>query len=240
MLDMSRKCGPAILVCSVTMMVSPIVITPAWAQTPAEAPEGQVGLEEIIVTATRRETKLSDTPIALSVVTAQQLNSQRVVNFADLEQAVPSLVFTQVTRQETFFSIRGTGVDNDTPGSDAGVSVFIDGVPSREPPRGLAIWKRQGVHQPVCEGCGEQTRARRLSGLHAVLRHAAGVHGSAKPRLPVTVYPAAHFRRDLYRAVLLRLPQLSDTSKQFRLLSETVTRLTSTGLFQRRKCENLI
>jgi iron complex outermembrane receptor protein len=129
MLVMSRKCGRAILMCSVIIMASPIVIAPAWGQAAAEALGKQGGLEEIVVTATRRETKLSDTPIALSVVTAEQLNSQRVVNFADLEQAVPNLVFTQVTRQETIFSIRGTGVDNDTPGSDAGVSVFIDGVP---------------------------------------------------------------------------------------------------------------
>src|SRR5882724_5933109 len=107
----------------------PMLVAPAWGQAAAEVHEREAGLTEIIVTATRRETKLSDTPISMSVVTADQIENQRVVNLADIELAVPNFVFTQVTRQETYFSIRGTGVDNDTPGADAGVSVFIDGVP---------------------------------------------------------------------------------------------------------------
>jgi iron complex outermembrane receptor protein len=102
----------------------------AWSQTVAARTEaGDAILDEVLVTATRRETKLGDTPISMSVLTSDQIEHQRIVNFADVELAVPNFVFTQVTRQETYFSIRGTGVDNDTPGSDAGVSVFIDGVP---------------------------------------------------------------------------------------------------------------
>ena len=104
--------------------------TPAWSQAAAaRADAGDMVLDEVLVTATRRETKLGDTPISMSVITADQIEHQRIVNFGDVELAVPNFVFTQVTRQETYFSIRGTGVDNDTPGSDAGVSVFIDGVP---------------------------------------------------------------------------------------------------------------
>ncbi len=117
----------------------PISVAPAWGQAAAEVHEREAGLTEIIVTATRRETKLSDTPISMSVITADQIENQRVVNFADIELSVPNFVFTQVTRQETIFSIRGTGVDNDTPGADAGVSVFIDGVP------------RTGVHDTTPE-----------------------------------------------------------------------------------------
>jgi len=130
MLGISLTWKRAILICCVSITASSTIITRAWGQTaPAERREKEVGLQEIIVTATRRETVLSNTPIALSVVTADQMDNQRIVNFNDLELAVPNFVFTQVTRQETIFSIRGTGVDNDTPGSDAGVSVFIDGVP---------------------------------------------------------------------------------------------------------------
>jgi iron complex outermembrane receptor protein len=119
MLDISLNWKRTILVCFFTVMTSSSVITRAWGQaTPAEAHDREVGLTEIIVTATRRETKLSDTPISMSVVTADQIDNQRIVNFNDVELAVPNFVFTQVTRQETYFSIRGTGVDNDTPGSD--------------------------------------------------------------------------------------------------------------------------
>ena len=136
--SLNSKC--TILICLVTTMASSTVVTRAWGQaTSAEAHEKEAGLQEIVVTATRRETKLSDTPIAMSVLTADQINNQRIVTLADLELSVPNFVFTEVTRQETFFSIRGTGVDNDTPGSDVGVSVFIDGVP------------RTGVHDTTPE-----------------------------------------------------------------------------------------
>jgi iron complex outermembrane receptor protein len=130
MLGTSLQWKRSILICCFWITASSAVMTRTWAQTaPAEVPDKQSGLQEIVVTATRRETLLSETPIALSVVTSDQMDNQRIVNFADIELAVPNFVFTQVTRQETIFSIRGTGVDNDTPGSDAGVSVFIDGVP---------------------------------------------------------------------------------------------------------------
>jgi iron complex outermembrane recepter protein len=140
MLGTSLNAERTILVCCFAIVTSATDIPSAWGQaTATEARDKEVGLEEVIVTATRRETKLSDTPIALSVITAEEMNNLRVINFADLEQAIPNLVFTQVTRQETVFSIRGTGVDNDTPGADAGVSVFIDGVP------------RTGVHDTTPE-----------------------------------------------------------------------------------------
>jgi len=134
----NSKC--TILICLATAMASSAIVTRAWGQaTSAEAHEKEAGLQEIVVTATRRETKLSDTPIAMSVLTADQIDNQRIATLADLELSVPNFVFTEVTRQETFFSIRGTGVDNDTPGSDVGVSVFIDGVP------------RTGVHDTTPE-----------------------------------------------------------------------------------------
>jgi iron complex outermembrane receptor protein len=104
-----------------------------WAQSGANgaavAAEGNNVLSEVVVTALRRETKMSDTPIAMSAVTAEDIDRQRIVNFNDLQLSIPNFIFEQVTRQETFISIRGTSVDNDTPGTDQGVAVFIDGVP---------------------------------------------------------------------------------------------------------------
>ena len=86
-------------------------------------------LEEIVVTALRRETKLIDTPVAVTAIGAEEIERERIVDLSDVQLKVPNLIFTQVTRQETFVSIRGTGINNDTPGSDLGVAIFIDGVP---------------------------------------------------------------------------------------------------------------
>jgi iron complex outermembrane recepter protein len=110
----------------------------AWAPLRAEVvPQQQTGtpkaetseLEEVIVTAERRETRLQDTPISASVISARELESQRIVNFSDVQLLVPSLTYTQVTHQEAYFSIRGTSIKNDAPGTDLGVSLFVDDVP---------------------------------------------------------------------------------------------------------------
>jgi iron complex outermembrane receptor protein len=93
------------------------------------APRAGSELEEVIVTAERRATRLEDTPISATVLTARELESQRIVSFSDVELLVPGLTYTQITHQEAYFSIRGTSIKNDAPGTDLGVSVFVDDVP---------------------------------------------------------------------------------------------------------------
>jgi iron complex outermembrane receptor protein len=89
-------------------------------------------LSEIVVTATRRPTFLEETPIAITALTGAALDSQHVEDFSNVALASPSLVFTALSRQEAYPSIRGTTVGNDAPGSDLGVSVFIDDVARRQ------------------------------------------------------------------------------------------------------------
>jgi iron complex outermembrane receptor protein len=67
---------------------------PAFAQAQTAAPvapeEQATGLDDIIVTATRRETNLQDTPIAVSVVNAEALKNRHVQSLYDLaDGAVP-------------------------------------------------------------------------------------------------------------------------------------------------------
>jgi len=87
-------------------------------------------LTEIIVTATRRATYLEQTPIAITAFSGSDLDRQHTQDFSNLAIVAPSLVFTAQSRQEAYPSIRGTSIGNDAPGSDLGVSVFIDDVPT--------------------------------------------------------------------------------------------------------------
>src|ERR1700730_2138551 len=81
----------------------------ALAQTAANEPaSGETTLSEIVVTALRRETKLEDTPIAMSAIGAEDIERQHIVDFGDLQTSIPYFGFTQVTRQETYISMRGT------------------------------------------------------------------------------------------------------------------------------------
>jgi len=84
-------------------------------------------IEEIVVTAQKREENLQRVPIAVSAVTSTMLSSHGITSVQDLGQAVPGLI---VVPQLNSFSpiIRGIGQSNLAPGSDPGVATYVDGV----------------------------------------------------------------------------------------------------------------
>ncbi len=98
----------------------------AFAATPAMA---QVLLEEITVTATKREQTLQEVPVAVSVVDNQTIAQAQVFDILDLQTLVPSLRVTQLqSSANTNFLIRGFGNGANNPGIEPSVGVFIDGV----------------------------------------------------------------------------------------------------------------
>jgi iron complex outermembrane recepter protein len=75
------------------------VATPAFAQdaqVPAEA-EDTGGLEEIIVTAQKREQNLQNVPVSVTALSAEALANNRIADFTDLTRAASSLTVTQAT-----------------------------------------------------------------------------------------------------------------------------------------------
>jgi iron complex outermembrane receptor protein len=103
----------------------------AMADHQAAAP-GNQGLGDIVVTATRRETNLQRTPLAISVVNTQALQDRHVQSLYDLaDGAVPSLrVATFEARQSALtVGIRGiVPLDANQPAREQGVGIYIDGV----------------------------------------------------------------------------------------------------------------
>ena len=86
-------------------------------------------LEEIIVTASKRQQTLQETPIAVSVTGADTIEKARVLDISDLQSVVPSLrVTTLQTSANTNFVIRGFGNGANNAGIEPSVGVFIDGV----------------------------------------------------------------------------------------------------------------
>lgn len=90
------------------------------------------GLQEIVVTATKRETNLQRTPIAISVVNTQALEDRSVQSLLDLgDGSVPGLrVATFESRQSAVtIGIRGiVPLDANQPAREQGVGVYLDGV----------------------------------------------------------------------------------------------------------------
>ena len=124
------------------------VTTPAFAETSASTDSGQpapgstqdaaaqseapqpVGEGEIVITATRRNQALSNVPMAVSAVTAQQLQYTGATDIRQLNQVSPSLLVSSTTSEggAAVARIRGIGTVGDNPGLEGSVGVFIDGV----------------------------------------------------------------------------------------------------------------
>lgn len=84
---------------------------------------------EIIVTASKRSQTLQDTPIAVSVTSAADLQNAQIRDLIDLQSAVPSLRVSQLqSSANTNFIIRGFGNGANNAGIEPSVGVFIDGV----------------------------------------------------------------------------------------------------------------
>jgi len=87
------------------------------------------GLEEVVVTATKREQTLQDVPVAVSVTPIETIQRASIQNLTDLASVVSSLrVYTLQTSTQTNFVIRGFGNGANNPGIEGSVGVFIDGV----------------------------------------------------------------------------------------------------------------
>jgi len=86
-------------------------------------------LEEVIVTAQKRETRLQDTPVAVSAFTPDSIERNRIQSIDDIALRAPSMTFVQFNKGEAYISIRGTLVNTPGAGWDDSVTTFIDDVP---------------------------------------------------------------------------------------------------------------
>lgn len=75
------------------------------------------GLEEIVVTARRREEKLQTVPIAISAVSGDQLKTHEIANATDLGKLIPSVSTQQTNRDFEGYTIRGLS-GNGSPGGN--------------------------------------------------------------------------------------------------------------------------
>src|SRR5258708_2160572 len=109
---------------------SKCLATAVQADTPGAAEDAVAELTEIIRSATRRPTLLQQTPVAITAFAGSDLDREHFIGLGSIATVSPGLVFTALSPSESYPSIRGTTVGNDAPGSDLGVSVFIDDIPT--------------------------------------------------------------------------------------------------------------
>ena len=99
-----------------------------------------VVMEELIVTATKRETDLMKTPVAVSAVSQQQLTDLAVSNITDLGDLVPNMqVGSSPSDSGVQVTVRGITSNNFTELGDPTVAIHVDGMYSPRPQAGLAL-----------------------------------------------------------------------------------------------------
>jgi iron complex outermembrane recepter protein len=97
---------------------------------PAQAQAEGFVLEEVIVTARKREESLQETPVAVTALGAEALREAGVRNLADLNTIAPNVEVQAGNGNSRVANIyiRGIGQRNTGPNIDSGVGIYVDDV----------------------------------------------------------------------------------------------------------------
>jgi iron complex outermembrane receptor protein len=98
----------------------------AHAQEASPAPQGETGVSDIVVTAQRREQKLNDVGIAVSVVSAKDLRALNINNATDIVRAIPNLKYNAYGSSQVVFNIRGVSQNDYGDQQEPPVAVYQD------------------------------------------------------------------------------------------------------------------
>jgi len=87
-------------------------------------------LEEVVVTAQRRETSLQDTPIAITAFTADKINDLGIFNMTQVADFAPNVTIQKqpASNSSMGINIRGVGMSETSLLVDPKVGVYIDGI----------------------------------------------------------------------------------------------------------------
>lgn len=86
-------------------------------------------LETITITSQRRESTLQDAAVAVSAVSGESLQKDRILSYSDLARSISSLSYTENSPLDQEFNIRGiTNTRLDAPSADQSIGIFVDDV----------------------------------------------------------------------------------------------------------------
>ncbi|MFZ0269854.1 TonB-dependent receptor [Caulobacter sp.] len=115
-----------LLCCASTPALLLAMSTTAFAQAAPDA----ITLDQVVVTAQKRAENVQNVPLAVSVVTARQLESAGVKEFTDVSRVAPSLTIRQADQPiNASVALRGIGTFAYGIGVEPSVAVQLDDVP---------------------------------------------------------------------------------------------------------------
>jgi iron complex outermembrane recepter protein len=103
--------------------------TAVHAEAPAKT-EAAGQLEDIVITATKRESRLQDTPISVTAVTGEDIQERGLADFTALAMSVPGLSMRSSGPGQTEFEMRGM---TSAGGNSSTVGFYFDDTPLTAP-----------------------------------------------------------------------------------------------------------
>jgi iron complex outermembrane receptor protein len=89
----------------------------------------RIEIEEILVTAEKRETALQDTPLAVTAISQEDMDSQNIIFLRDLTDKIPGLTVNPNDGSGLVVTVRGIGFEaNQNQQSTPGVALHVDGI----------------------------------------------------------------------------------------------------------------
>lgn len=85
-------------------------------------------LEEIIVTAQKREQNLQEVPIAVTAIGSAEMREARIFDLSDVAMRTPNFTVTEYSLGQPGTYIRGIGSNEDGASGDNSVAIFLNGV----------------------------------------------------------------------------------------------------------------
>jgi outer membrane receptor protein involved in Fe transport len=152
---------------AVAVPAAPYVVSPAIAQ---EAQQPGANLEEIVVTASKREESLQTVPISVTALTGETLSEHQVTSLDDYVKMLPSVSYQSFGPGQSQVSMRGitTGGDGVAVGPVPTVGVYVDETPV------TTIFQSLDIH------IYDMARIEALSGPQGTLYGASSLSGTLR------------------------------------------------------------
>jgi iron complex outermembrane receptor protein len=83
-------------------------------------------LEEIVVSAQKREENLQDVPISVTAFTGEQLDALGITDFTEITQQIPALQLNAWSPNLTIFNLRGISQNSFNDNLEGPVAVYMD------------------------------------------------------------------------------------------------------------------
>ncbi len=113
-----------VFVCAISFAMLWVEPVPVFSQA---APESRAVIEEVVVTARRREEGLNDVPIAIVAMSGDMIQRNNLSDISGLAEQLPNLGFGEAFNSSDRFAVRGISTNGTNVGFEQAVGFNIDG-----------------------------------------------------------------------------------------------------------------